>query len=87
MDAAGTKIIVRLDWNRRFDRADDADGADATYPTTYAPSGRRGMCAVVRGHLCCRRACSENRQPVRAGERGATPRASANRAALAAFAP
>ena len=33
-DRAGLKTILRPDWNRRFNRADDADGGDAKSPTT-----------------------------------------------------
>jgi hypothetical protein len=60
IDLGQIKIPRRPEWNRRFDRADDADGADAEYPTAYAPSSRTVICAV--GHSCCRRAYGENRK-------------------------
>jgi hypothetical protein len=85
MDLGRIKTTLRPEWNRCFDCADDADGADAKYPTTQAPSGRTGICAVVRGRSCCRRAFSENRQAVREGEGRATPRRFRKQVALAAF--
>ena len=42
MEIGRVQIILRLDWNRRFNRADDADGGDAKIADSSPGTAARG---------------------------------------------